>query len=240
MGRSKVWDHFVASGDNKEATCKYCNQKLAHGGSTSSLWNHYNSKHKILNSSMSETIHGNDNGEDSSGVAGASGVIPSVSGSKRRRTDTGDLPPKQVSSVRSEEITKAICKMIAMDMQPLSIVEDIGFIELIRVLEPGYTIPCRKTIANRTRNLYEEVKEEVNKKLDQVSYIALATDAWTSRNCDSYLTVSAHFLNKDWIPKKITLGTYGCSEKHTADKLTGELTEVMNDWNISDKVVGKF
>lgn len=61
--------------------------------------------------------------------------------------------------MRAEEITKVICKMIAIDMQPLSIVEDAGFIEVIKVLEPGYTISFRKSITNRTRNLYDEVRE---------------------------------------------------------------------------------
>lgn len=87
-------------------------------------------------------------------------------------------------------------------MQPLSIVEDAGFFELMKVLEPGYAIPCRKTITHRTRNLYEEVKEKASKKLDEVNQVALASDAWTSNACDSYLTVSAHFLDGDWQPKK--------------------------------------
>lgn len=48
MRRSLVWQHFISSDNNREATCKYCDIKLAHKGSTTTLWNHYNFKHKVI------------------------------------------------------------------------------------------------------------------------------------------------------------------------------------------------
>ena len=36
--------------------------------------------------------------------------------------------------------------MIALDLQPFSIVEDVGFVRLIQQLEPPYKLPSRRYI----------------------------------------------------------------------------------------------
>ena len=42
-------------------------------------------------------------------------------------------------------------------------------------------------------DLYDETKAE----LKEAESVAIATDSWTSRACESYMTVTAHFLNKN-------------------------------------------
>lgn len=54
------------------------------------------------------------------------------------------LPP---DSIRSRNITNAIALMLAADLQPYSVVEDTGFTNLMRVLEPRYQMPCRTTFS---------------------------------------------------------------------------------------------
>jgi len=39
--------------------------------------------------------------------------------------------------------------MIAQDLQPLSVVEDSGFREFIKALDPRYTLPSRSQIRNK-------------------------------------------------------------------------------------------
>jgi hypothetical protein len=62
-------------------------------------------------------------------------------------------------------------------MQPLSVVENEGFIELVKVLDPRYQLPSRSTI---TRSLlpkkYERLKDDVKLELAQVKHVALTTD----------------------------------------------------------------
>ena len=49
-----------------------------------------------------------------------------------------------INDSRSQEISNKIVKMMASDNQPLSIVEDQGFIALLAHLEHRYLIPSRK------------------------------------------------------------------------------------------------
>ena len=46
-----------------------------------------------------------------------------------------------------QKITRSIAEMITLNNQPFSIVDDIGFICVMKVLEPRYTIPSRRYFA---------------------------------------------------------------------------------------------
>ena len=39
--------------------------------------------------------------------------------------------------------------MMALDIQPFSVIEDTGFSKLVKVLEPMYTIPSRKHLVEK-------------------------------------------------------------------------------------------
>ena len=94
---------------------------------------------------------------------------------------------------RTETITTLITKMIALDMLPSYMVEGKGFRKLLSFLEPEYKVPSHQTITRRMSKMYEEVKEEMEKTLDEISDVAITTDAWTSLATESYVTVTFHF-----------------------------------------------
>ena len=64
------------------------------------------------------------------------------------------------------------------------------------------------------------------------------TDCSTSRSQDSYLTITIHFINKNWICKAFTLTTEEMEENHTAENLTRRLESCIDDWGLMNKVVG--
>lgn len=47
-------------------------------------------------------------------------------------------------AVKAKGITRKLMEMIAIDDQPFSIVEDVGFRRFVAKLEPRYTLPGRK------------------------------------------------------------------------------------------------
>ena len=48
------------------------------------------------------------------------------------------------SDPRAQRITHFIGEMIALDCQRLSMVEDTGFLRMMKEIEPRYTVPNRK------------------------------------------------------------------------------------------------
>jgi len=50
---------------------------------------------------------------------------------------------------------------IAQDMRPIAVVEGQGFKNLLKLLEPGYTVPARHTIMHALTAKHEGLKEKV-------------------------------------------------------------------------------
>jgi hypothetical protein len=67
--------------------------------------------------------------------------------------------------------------MIVTDYQPLRIVEDKGFREFVRKLNPQYTIPSRKTLTTKLiPELYQSEAQKLSRKLSSVQDVEVTTD----------------------------------------------------------------
>ena len=51
------------------------------------------------------------------------------------------VTPFRLNHPTARKITRTVGEMIALDNQPFSIVDDLGFKNLVRVLEPRYNLP---------------------------------------------------------------------------------------------------
>lgn len=127
--------------------------------------------------------------------------------------------------------------MIVTDLQPPSIVEDKGFKNLMKIMDGRYHLPSRRTIMRDL--LPQKYQTCVNSLLitpnNQMS-ISLTTDFWTSRACDSYITITFHFINDTWDLQSYTLKIYKVIGSHTGEKNASELKEVSVQWNIEKKI----
>lgn len=90
-----------------------------------------------------------------------------------------------------------IALMIATDLQPYSFVEDEGFLDLIKFMDPCYKVPCKKTFAETIiPQLYAEMHHKLQNILcsSDVEHIGFTTDIWTSINSESYCCITIHFV----------------------------------------------
>ena len=99
---------------------------------------------------------------------------------------------------RKELITQQIARMVAVDMQPFTIVEDQGFLELLNMLVPSYEIPSRGTIADRVKLLYSQMESQLKQKLSAINYVALTTNTWTSCHMEAFLGVTVDYVDREW------------------------------------------
>ncbi|CAK6980925.1 zinc finger BED domain-containing protein 4-like [Scomber scombrus] len=56
-------------------------------------------------------------------------------------------------SAKAQSITNKVMEIIALDDQPLSIVEDRGFRQLIEHIEPRYSLPSRRYFSDVSKNV---------------------------------------------------------------------------------------
>ena len=127
--------------------------------------------------------------------------------------------------------------MIAADLQPLSIVEEHGFLNYSSLLDPWYQPPSR-TIARRILpEKYEEVRGLVKTRLTSAtSGIAVTTDIWSSRQAMSYCCLTAHAISESWELESYVLETFNFNTDHTARHIAQELKRVVEDWELSNSI----
>ncbi|XP_063538120.1 E3 SUMO-protein ligase ZBED1 [Cydia strobilella] len=141
--------------------------------------------------------------------------------------------PTKINQKAGDE---ALLDLIVIDMQPLQIVENEGFIAYTKKLNPDYILPSRKKLTKMLEDRYNLCSVEVKAKLEGVKDIALTTDIWSSDGQNAFISTTAHFV-KDASLHSLVISTTELSEQHTAINIANALRAIMTEWQIYDKVV---
>jgi hypothetical protein len=89
---------------------------------------------------------------------------------------------------------------------PFNIVENMYFKRFIKSVFKSYKLPCRKTLSNTTLDkAYTSTITKFKKDIAGTNNVSLTTDAWTSLQNVSYLSLTIHFLDDKFNPKTHTL-----------------------------------
>lgn len=103
--------------------------------------------------------------------------------------------PYPFNHPRALELTKHLTEMIALDIQPFSIVSDVGFLRYTHKLDPRYQVPSDKYFrCTAMPEMYVKVKSRIAEIVEAQTYISITTDIWTSRVNDAYMSITAHFV----------------------------------------------
>ncbi len=206
----------------KEARCKTCQKKYkVTRGNTTTLWRHARDSHK------KELQDAQEEGK-------AKGTQPTLKQILEKRTERYDQ-----GSERKKLLDMTVARMIAQDLQPLSVVEDQGFITLCRALDKKFQLPCRRTLRNvLIPKLFKKVQEEVKAKLSGVTSVCITTDLWTSNSNASFMAATSHYWNpKSGGLESTVLDCHRIKGSHTADLISQELGKVLQGYNIREKVL---
>ncbi|XP_039967783.1 zinc finger BED domain-containing protein 4-like [Bactrocera tryoni] len=93
------------------------------------------------------------------------------------------------------KINNALVYMVCKDNQPFTIVENEGFRNLLKVIEPRYKLPHKTTLTRWVDDKYAALSGIIREKLSGIENLTLTTDMWSeSMSMRSFLGVTAHFL----------------------------------------------
>lgn len=260
MKRSEIWLHFSEYAPHK-AKCCYCGDIISvSGGSTGNLTRHMKRKHCMIPLNRSrgplamETMstNTNDDNEVAEDVPSTSvtSLVPQffASATTPMLTKVATTAQKSQPSMRefvhrplplkkTKELDKQLLTVIVKEYQPFSIVEDNEFRKFVKMLNPGYNLPSRKTLSNSLMpRFYNEIRDRVKAELNAVTAVCLTTDGWTSVNTDSFIGVTAHFIDGSSKLCSYLLGLIEYNERHTAENLRDMLLELTREWGINNKI----
>jgi hypothetical protein len=142
---------------------------------------------------------------------------------------------------KQQLITEKIALMISKDVQPYSLVDDVGFRAVLQTAEPRYVMPSRKTFSEEIiPNLFSKTTEAVKSDVQTAAGVAFTTDAWTSRANQGYLSYTAHFLTNNFELKNYCVAVENVDESHTADALAKSLSEQTVAWTTEAQRANKL
>lgn len=141
-----------------------------------------------------------------------------------------------LTSGRKKELDDALTNMIVKDIQPFSIVEDEGFREFVHKLDPTYTLPTRRALKAMVSEKYDQERQRVVAKLQDIKSVCLTADMWTSLTTESYLGVTCHYTNTNSTLATVLLAVSKFPEAHTADNIKDALENVILDWGLTGEV----
>ena len=113
-------------------------------------------------------------------------------------------------------LTQLLAMFIIQDCQPFRIIESPSFIKLVHGLEPGFAIPCVKTMCKLIRHAFNwSSKQLLGLLSSQADTINFTTDLWTSRRNDSYIGITANWVDKDFVVREAVLSCELLPSPHT-------------------------
>ena len=195
--------------------CKYCATEVKYtGGSTTNLTNHYNNHHMQQHKEKAGNIQPS--------IASAFGVVRKY--------------PK--SSSHYIMLQQRVAEYIIGDMKPFNTVQSMSFRNLCTSLDPKFDMPSKTTISEVViPKMYKQTKSNVQDLLDACSALTVTADGWSSVAKQSYTTITAHFINKDWNLVNVGLQTRHTPESHTAENLKALFEAAFHEWNLHNKPV---
>ena len=85
--------------------------------------------------------------------------------------------------------------------------------------------------------LYQEHKDLLRDDLALVPMVSFTLDGWTSPFQTSFLGITAHWINDNWVQQDITLGFELLKGSHTGEVLMDAFVKVVKQFNLQQKVM---
>ncbi|GFX30567.1 t-complex protein 1 subunit delta [Trichonephila clavipes] len=121
----------------------------------------------------------------------------------------------------SKRTTDSVTKFLVCTMQPYNLVDRKEFINIVKVLNPRYSLPGRKHFtATAVPKLYNEVRDKIRQELSLINKdtISVTTDCWTSIANTPYITITVHFITSEWALKSACLACAHFDDDHNGQK----------------------
>ncbi|KAM0901021.1 hypothetical protein ACQ4PT_020228 [Festuca glaucescens] len=135
-----------------------------------------------------------------------------------------------------EAVRQAFTEMIIEDELPFAFGEKSGFRKFMAVACPRFNVPSRRTTTRDAIRCYFKEKAMLNKFFkDSCQMVSLTTDCWTSQQQDGYMTITASFIDENWLLHKKVINFF-LIKGHKGDDIGKNLLKYMDEWGM-DRVM---
>lgn len=154
--------------------------------------------------------------------------------SKCSSSDTTVVSPQ--SATRSGTFSHArfvelVIEAIVRHDLPFAFVEYERIRTVFTYICSSLKLPCRNTVKARVLDMFESEKVKLQTLLSSVKgRISLTADLWQSVATDGYLTVTAHFVDSEWILQKKIISFCHMPPPHNGVALADKVFTLIGEW----------
>ena len=224
---SPIWKLFTKLEDNSDRSrCNTCDKEYASkGGTTSALINHLKANHNELHQQyLAETKVKKRPGEPSAGQP------------KMKQTKIKDCIP-ETDEALNNAITDAIVDFLADSGVAFRVVGLDSFHKLMRIANRRIKLKHPVTYSRLVKVKAEEIRKDILDIITavktDVSCISFTTDMWTSRAGNPFMSLTIHFIDKNWVLHRWTPYVAPFPARHTGKNIALGLDAMVEELGLS-------
>ncbi|KAJ7951913.1 zinc finger BED domain-containing protein DAYSLEEPER-like [Quillaja saponaria] len=233
-GRKKsiVWKHFTVKDvepDMKRAFCNNCEMHYAYSNGTKLSGTSHLKRH--INNGKCKGICQKNQETPNSTACGSGDALDPL---RRRKRSTAGLVGV---SFDQEQCNHEIATMIIQHEYPLQIVEQPGFIEFVRTLQPQFNMVSLNTIERNCVAMYLREKQNLLNFIRGIpGRVSLTLDLWTSNQTLGYVFLRGHFIDNDWNLHRPILSVVMVPSPNSDDFINQSVVTCLSDWHLEGRV----
>jgi hypothetical protein len=220
--RSAIWNFFTEKDDNSDkATCNSCGSDYScKNGTTSSLINHLKSKHKEIHQQFMKTTSKRP-------------AAPSTSSKpKTKQAKLEDCIPQNADSL-NRAIEDAIVDFLSDSGVAFRVVGLASFKKLMEIANRRIKLKHPKTYARLVKAKAADIKQDLLDIIAAVKgdlgCVGFTTDMWTSISGNPFMSLTVHFIDKDWVLHRFTPYVAPFPARHTGKNISLGLDAMVED-----------
>ena len=117
---------------------------------------------------------------------------------------------------------------------PLTIVEHIGFRNFLKTVAPKWK-PTSSRYFTKTLlpSLMNASQDKILKLLDNIDYLSITVDVWTDRRGRSFIGITGHFLDMNYMSQALLLDFRRLKGSHTGENIRHITREMLEKLKVS-------
>ncbi|CAG8435381.1 3766_t:CDS:2 [Scutellospora calospora] len=204
---SYVWDFFVKL-DTKQSQCKHCKRIYSEKTATSSLDRHIQTRHKGLFNDFQQTT-----------------------------LDRYLFTTPYSNEIQQKKITLLI-KWIVVNLQAFMLVDNLYFKQFIYELDPRFRLPCRQVVHDNIISTFKSQRDLIKDFIFKLSCnITLTTDIWSSCTMTSFIGITCHFIDDNWVLRHILLDIFEIPSPHTGQVIANAILSLLEEFKLENKIL---
>jgi hypothetical protein len=151
-------------------------------------------------------------------------------------SDTEGFGTLSTFSFNENKVRELASHMVLFHEYPFNFMEHEIFNKFMKACTPHWKKISRTTVKNDCISTYNIEKKKLKALICGLDKVNITTDMWTSAQRVSYMVVTCHFIDSNWVIQKRVLSFCNIPPPYSGVVIANALRSCFEDWGILDKM----